>query len=163
GKGWRVVADIGVTHAKPPRGGVGSSEFTAGPSLKIRTMKSGRANLPEEDKNLSKAMRSEGARQALAAHAASDLRVNSEGRWPAVGLEAAQARFDSLGGFYEFKTEGSALARSGDLGYSYGLAEHYLSASAAPADTGVFFHVWRLEGTRSWRLALAVINPLTRR
>ena len=161
--GWRVVADIGVTHLKPPRGGVGSGEFTPGPTLKVRTMKSGRANLPEEDKRLSKAMRDQGARQALAAHAAEDLRMNSEGRWPAVGLEAAQARFDSLGGFYEFRTEGSAIAKSGDLGYSYGVAEHFLSPTSAPADTGVYLHVWRLEGARSWRLALAVINPLTRR
>ncbi len=161
--GWLVLADIGVTHARPARGGVGSGEFTAGPTLKVRTMKSGRASLPEEDQRLSKTMRSAGAREALAAHGASDLRVNSEGRRPAVGLEAAQARFDSLGGFYEFRTEGSAIARSGDLGYSYGLAEHYLSANAAPADTSVFMHVWRQEGGRFWRLALAVISPLTRR
>jgi ketosteroid isomerase-like protein len=162
GTGWRVVADIGVTHAKP-RAGVGKGDFTPGPTLKLRTMKSGRANIPEQDQKLSKAMRSAGARDALASHAASDLRVNSEGRMPAVGLEAAQARFDTLGGFYEYRTEGSGIARSGDLGFSYGLAEHFLSAKAAPADTGVFLHVWRQEGGRFWRLALAVINPLTRR
>lgn len=163
GAGWRVLADIGVTHAKPGRSGVGSGEFTAGPTLPARAMKSGRPNLPEEDKRLSKAMRSAGAREALAAHAASDLRVNSEGRLPAVGLEAAQARFDSLGGFFEFRTEGSGIARSGDLGFSYGLAEHFFAANAAPADSGAFLHVWRLEGGRFWRLALAVVNPLTRR
>jgi ketosteroid isomerase-like protein len=163
GTGWRVVADIGVTHAKPGRGGVGSGEFTPGPTLRPRTMKSGRANIPELDQKLSKAMRSSGARDALAGHAASDLRFNSEGRLPAIGLDAVQARFDTLGGFYEFRTEGSVLARSGDLGYSYGLAEHFLTANAAAADTGVFLHVWRQEGGRLWRLALAVINPLTRR
>lgn len=163
GIGWRVVADIGVTHAKPGRGGVGSGEFTPGPTLRLRTMKSGRPNIPEQDQKLSKAMRSAGAHDALAGHAASDLRVNTEGRMPAVGLEAAQARFDSLGGFYEYRTEGSGIARSGDLGFSYGLAEHFLSAKSAAADTGVFLHVWRQEGGRVWRLALAVINPLTRR
>ena len=126
-------------------------------------MKSGRANMPELDQKLSKAMRASGAREALASHGATDLRVNSEGRMPAVGLDAAQARFDTLGGFYEFRTEGSAVARSGDLGYSYGLAEHFLPPNAAAADTGVFLHVWRLEGARFWRLALAVINPLNRR
>ncbi len=163
GAGWRVLADIGVTHPNPGRSGVGNGGFTAGPTLRVRTMKSGRPNLPEEDQRLSKAMRSTGPSEALAAHAALDLRVNSEGRLPAVGLEAAQARFDSLGGFYEFRTEGSGIARSGDLGFSYGLAEHFLAANAAPADSGAFLHVWRLEGGRFWRLALAVLNPLTRR
>lgn len=161
--GWRVIADIGVSHPRPARGGVGSGEFTAGPTLRIRTMKSGRADIPGEDQRLSKAMRAKGARGALTNHGALDLRVNSEGRFPAVGLENAMARFDSLGGFYEYKTEGSVMARSGDLGYSYGTAEHFLSANGAPADTCVFLHVWREEGGRIWRLALAVINPLTRR
>jgi len=161
--GWRVIADIGVTHAKPTRGGVGSGEFAAGPTLKIRTMKPGRADISGEDQRLSKAMRASGPREALAALGTADLRVNSEGRWPAVGLEAAQARFDSLGGFYEYRTEGTAVARSGDLGYSYGLAERFLSANGAPADTSVYLHVWRQEAGRFWRLALAVINPLARR
>ena len=70
---------------------------------------------------------------------------------------------DSLGGIYEYKTEGSKIAKSGDLGFSYGLAEHFLPNSTAPADTGVFLHVWRQEGGRLWRLALAVINPINRR
>ena len=161
--GWRVIADIGVTHPNPGRKGVQGGQATTGPQLKVRTMKSGRADIPGEDTRLSKAMRAVGPHEALAAHAASDVRVNSEGRFPALGVEAAQARFDSLGGFYEYRTEGSAIARSGDLGYSYGLAEHFLSAKGAPVDTAVYLHVWRQEGGRFWRLVLAVVNPLTRR
>lgn len=161
--GWRVIADIGVTHPNPGRKGVQGGEVATGPPLKIRTMKSGRADIPGEDTRLSKAMRSAGPHEALVAHGAADLRVNSEGRFPSLGLEAAQARFDSLGGFYEYRTEGSVIARSGDLGYSYGLAEHFLSAKAAPADSAVYLHVWRQEGGRFWRLVLMVINPLTRR
>jgi hypothetical protein len=158
--GWRVLADIGVMHPKPSRGGFGSGEYTPGPTLKVRTMKSGKASMPDEDKRLSRAMRASGPREALASLAAADIRVNSEGRLPAIGLEAAQARFDSLGGFYAFKTEGSKVARSGDLGYSYGIAERFLAPDAAPADSAVFLHVWRQDDGRHWRLALAVINPL---
>ena len=163
GNRWRVVADIGVTHDKPARGGIGSGEFIAGAALKIRTMKGGKANLKNEDEHLSKAMRSSGAREALASLGAADLRFSTEGHRQAVGLDAAQARLDSLGGFYEFKTEGATVAKSEDLGFTYGLAEHHLAPNAAPADTGVFLNVWRLEGSRNWRLALSVINPLNRR
>ena len=163
GVGWRVVADIGVTHPRPTRGGIGSGEFTPGPTLKLRTMKTGHTDLPREDQALSKSMRSGGAREALAAHAAPDLRLNTEGRYPAVGLESSQARLDSLGGFFEFRTEGWGIARSGDLGFTYGIAERFRSASTAAADTSVYLNVWRQEGGRFWRLALAVINPLTRR
>ncbi|MEK7329581.1 MAG: DUF4440 domain-containing protein [Candidatus Eisenbacteria bacterium] len=160
---WRVVADIGGSHARPERGGVGSGEFAAGPVLPRRSMKSRRVNLAAMDRDLSKAMRSAGAGEAIAAHAAPDVRMNVEGRFPSLGIEAAQARFDSLAGFFEFKAEGSGIASSGDLGYTYGLAERFVSAKAAPADTSVYLHVWRQEDGRTWKLALAVINPLTTR
>jgi ketosteroid isomerase-like protein len=159
---WRVVADIGVSHGKPERG-VGSGQFTAGPVLPIRTMKGGRVNLASIDRDLSKVMRTLGAHEALAAHAAPDLRLNVEGKFPSLGIEAAQARFDSLVGFFEFRSEGSRIASSGDLGYTYGLAEHFVSAKAAVADTSVYLNVWRQEDGRNWKLALSVLNPLPAR
>ena len=160
--GWRVVADIGVTHGKPERGGVGSGDFTAGPILPIRTMKSSRVNLQDLDRKLSKDMRSKPPREALVAHAALDVRFNTEGRMPAVGIDAAQAMLDTLIGFYAFSPQGSQVSRSGDLGFTYGVAERFVSANAAAADTSVYLHVWREDG-RAWRLALAVVNPLKRR
>lgn len=161
--GWRVVADIGITHERPARGGVGSGDFMAAPALPIRTMKSSRINLADQDKKLSKDMRAMPPRDALAAHATTDLRFNTEGHMQAVGIEAAQGQLDSLGGFFVFTTESSQVARSGDLGFTYGLAERYLSAKGPPADSCVYLHVWREESGRLWKLALAVINPLRRR
>lgn len=162
GRAWRVVADIGVSHGRSERG-VGSGEFTPGSLLPRRTMKSGRVHLAAVDRDLSKGLRSFGAHEAIAAHAAPDVRVNIEGRFPSLGIEAAQARFDSLGGFFEFKAEGSGIASSGDLGYTYGLAERFVSAKAAPADSSVYLHVWRQEDGRTWKLALAALNPLNKR
>lgn len=159
---WRVVADIGVSHAKPDRGGVGSAGYRAGPELPIRTMRSGRVNLAREDQRLSKTMRSSGAAQALAVHGTADLRLNTAGRTPAVGLEAAIARLDTLEGFLEYREQGKGVASSGDLGYTYGLAARFPPGREAPADTSVYLHVWRQEG-RVWKLALAVLNPLPRR
>jgi ketosteroid isomerase-like protein len=162
GSPWRVVVDIGGSHPKPERGGVGSGQFAAGPELPRRSMKSGRVNLPAMDRALSKSMRSAGAGAAIAAHATADVRLNVDGQFPSLGIEACQARIDSLGGFFEFKPEGSGVASSADLGYTYGLAERYLSAKAAPADTSVYLHVWRQEDGHTWTLALAVINPLAK-
>jgi len=61
---------------------------------------------------------------------------------------------------FDFKVEGSEIARSGDLGYTYGLAERFVSASAAAADTSVYLHIWRQDDGRTWKLAMAVLNPL---
>ena len=123
-------------------------------------MKSSRVNLAGLDRNLSKAMRAVGTHDAIAAHGAPDLRLNIDGKYPAVGLEPSQARIDSLAGFFDFSAEGSGIASSGDLGYTYGRAERFLSANAAAADTSVYFHVWRQDDGRTWKLALSVLNPL---
>jgi ketosteroid isomerase-like protein len=157
---WRVILDIGVTHPKPASGGAGSGEFAPGPVLPIRTMKSSRVNLAGLDRDLSKTMRAVGAHEALAQHAAADVRFNIEGQYPSLGIEATQARVDSVAGFFDFKTEGSGIASSGDLAYTYGLAERFVSANAAAADTSAYLHVWRQEDGRAWKLALAVLNPL---
>ena len=161
--GWRVVADIGITHAKPGKGGVGSDEFTAGPILPIRTMKPPRTNLADMDRKLSKSMRAAGAREALAAHATLDLRLNLEGRFPSDGIEGAQALIDTLEGFLDYHDQGSGISSSGDLGYTYGWAERFTAPNAAPVDSSVYLHVWRQDKGRTWMLALAVLNPLRKR
>lgn len=162
GGAWRVIADIGISHPKPLMGGVGSGDLLAGPTLPPRTMKASRVNMAGLDRNLAKAMRASGAHDALAGHASPDVRLNIDGKYPSVGIDAAQARIYSVAGFFDYKTEGSGMASSGDLGYTYGLAERFVSANAAAADTSVYLHVWRQDDGRTWKLALAVLNPLRR-
>jgi hypothetical protein len=161
--GWRVLADIGITHPRQTRGGVGSGEFTAGPNLPIRTMMSSRVKLEDLDKKLSKSMRSMPPRDALAAYASQDLHLSSEGHLPATNLEAAQGQLDSLGGFFAYLPQASRVSHSNDLGYTYGIAERYLSTKAPAADSCAYLNVWRLESGKVWQLALTVLKPLARR
>jgi len=161
--GWRVIADVGVTHVRPARGGVGSKEFTAGPNLPIRTMMSSRVKLEDLDRKLSKSMRTMPPREALAAHASQDLHFNSEGHVPTTNLEASQGQLDSLGGFFNYIPQASRVSHSNDLGFSYGIAERYLSTKAAAADTCAYLNVWRLESGKVWQLALTVLKPLASR
>ena len=69
--------------------------------------------------------------------------------------------FDSIAGAVRFSTQGSGIAASLDLGYTYGLAEVFTrGASGAPADSGVYLHIWRRGPDHRWKLALVVENPL---
>lgn len=157
--GWKVVADIGVSHPKPDHGAVGSGEFTEGPTLPIRTMKPSRIHMGDLDQKLSKTMRAVGPRDALAAHGAQDLRLGLEGKLPAIGIEAALALID-FEGFLVYHEQGSGFASSGDLGYTYGWAERFVGSNPAPADSSVYLHVWKQDKGRTWLLALAVLSPL---
>jgi ketosteroid isomerase-like protein len=161
GDTWRVVLDMGVTHPKPARSGVGSGEIEPGASLPRRTMKSDRVKMSALDEKLSKDMRKSGGGPGFAMHAAENVRLNTDDHLPAKGLEEAQARVDStVIGFFEFKPQGSGVAFAGDLGYTYGMAIRYASEKASAADTTVYLHVWRQENGVDWRLALAVWNKL---
>jgi ketosteroid isomerase-like protein len=160
---WRVAADIGVTHEKPGRA-VEAFGPGRGPTLHPSGGRvHGRADLAALDQALSRATRSKGIRGAFAARASADVRFNTEGALPVLGAEAARAALDTLAGSLRLVAQSGGLAASGDLGYSFGLAERFAtSASKTPADSSVYLHVWRRAPGGKWKLALAVWNPLRR-
>ena len=60
---------------------------------------------------------------------------------------------------YRWRPDAIRVSRSGDLGYVYGLGER-LKRNGAVVDSAVFLRVWRRDSFGSWRLALAVVNPV---
>jgi ketosteroid isomerase-like protein len=159
---WRVVADIGITHDRPASGGVGSNEFTAGPAhaAPAAVPAAKPSELRQLDAAYSKAARAQGFAAAFAAHATKDVRFNTDGAFPFLGLEAARAQLARAPGVFEFHPQGSGLAASRDLGYTYGLAPRFEAGASSAADSSVYLHVWRRDASGPWRLALAVMNPL---
>jgi ketosteroid isomerase-like protein len=49
------------------------------------------------------------------------------------------------------------VARSGDFAWARGT--YALGPADAPAETGAFLRVWRLQPDRTWKLAVEVISP----
>lgn len=160
---WKVVVDLGVSHGKPDSGGVGSGALVQGPYHDKLTSGS-TLDLRKLDGEYSDATRQKGIGSAFAAIATPDVRLHREGSMPILGLAAARAEMDSLPGNLRFLTQGNRLSVSRDLGYSYGIAEHYVidEKNALAADSLVYLHVWRQNPDHSWRLSLAVLNPLPR-
>ncbi len=158
GGAWRVVADIGTSHEKPASGGLGSGAFAAGPAHRVPAL--GPAALRPLDAAYSSAARTQGFAAAFAAQAAEDVRFNTDGSLPFVGIEAARAHVARQTGRYTFATQGSGIAASRDLGYTYGLAPRFEAGATTAADTSVYLHVWRRGAGGAWKLALAVMNPL---
>ena len=156
---WRVAVDIGGQHDKPERG-VGSGDLTLHPAA-ARHSKGKSPDLAELDRRLSETMTAKGAAAGFAVLAAPDVRLNREGSMPSLGLASARAALDTVARAPRFSTQGSGLSTSLDLGYTYGVALWLRRGdSAAPADSGVYLHVWRRGADKRWRLALAVENPL---
>jgi len=91
---------------------------------------------------------------------AADLRFNTDGKPPALGLAAAAARIDSLtdGRRVVFHPQRAGASQAHDLIYSYGIAQ--LVPSHGLPDTCAYLNVWRLGAKKRYELALSVINPV---
>lgn len=155
---WRVVVDIGVQHEKPEHGlGTGLRATAEAP----RPARKGEStDIDELDRALSERMFAKGAGVAIAEVAASDLVLNRDGFQPSIGIPAARDVFDGVKGGLRFESRGRGVASSQDLGYTYGIARLFAPGAQAPSDSGVYMHVWRREGGKKWKLALAVENRL---
>lgn len=99
---------------------------------------------------------------AYRAVAANDLRWYRDGAMPGIGHEAAIAGAATWPRTREWVARGHAVARSWDLGYTYGLAIAKPGRGApkgARPDTAAFVHLWRKDDGGRWRMMLDVESP----
>ncbi len=160
---WRVVADMGISHAKPEPG-VGSTDFRAKPAhtwaAGQRHPKS-RANLTAIDRRYARDMKQRGA-SALDEWAAEDVRLNRDGSFPAEGRDSVKTALGTAGALIRLLPHGSRVSLSDDLGYSYGILER-AGAPGIASDSSTYLHIWRKEADRKWRIAVIVECPIPKR
>jgi ketosteroid isomerase-like protein len=97
-----------------------------------------------------------GSWRAGARHHAPDVRLHRTGRYPLTGVAAA----DSLAAWdapLAARALGHGVARSGDFAWTRGT--YALGPADAPAESGAFLRVWRVQPDGAWRLAVEIISP----
>jgi ketosteroid isomerase-like protein len=155
---WRVACDIGVSHAAPDSDGVGSNAYVPGPVHRAPGRDAARASSAHVYRDLDRTLGREGTvPRAITRHAASDVRIGTEGAMPMTGVRAARAALDSLRGKATWRTHAGGVSGGRDLAWSCGVLER---ATAAAPDTMVYLNVWRRARGGPWKLALAVMNPV---
>jgi ketosteroid isomerase-like protein len=157
---WRVAVDIGISHAKPDRG-VGSGDFTPGPTHPDAQRAAVAPDLVRLDLSWADDARARGSAAAFARRAAPDVRFYREGEPPVAGLRAARAKLLAVPGATLWDPDAQKVARSGDLGCTYGVLERRAARDATP-DSSVYLHVWRRGADGRWQVALALEDPLPR-
>ncbi len=163
---WQVALDIGVTHAKPdtvaeltwPHGAAGQKAQV------VVNYEAAQEALMGVDRELSEASQSNGFTEALLAVASEDIRLYRTGALPGLGKEVARTMLAEMTGALSWEPEAGSLARSGDLGYTYGTAE----LRAAAEDTAIqkmfsYVRIWKKGEDRRWKVVLdvALEQPMT--
>ena len=150
---WKVVLDGGVDNPAPvnkqssieivPNELVSSSEIN---------LKTARRDLAAAEKEFDAASAKD-AGAALIDAAAPNIRVFRNGRFPAVGRDAAQLMIGYDHGKLKARSAGSGISRSGDLAYSYG---EYTNERLDGIEHGYFVTIWRMSVGGEWQLAVDV-------
>jgi ketosteroid isomerase-like protein len=159
---WRVLLDIGTSHALPPAEQPAGESLTTGPDHAWAAR--GPLGRPPADLIATdRAYRDEVGRSgpsALQTWGAADMWLLSEGSAPIIGRPQAQVAIARRAALVELSPLGAHVSASDDLGCTYGVLVR--AAGDAP-DSSVFMHVWRREADGAWRMALVVENPLETR
>jgi ketosteroid isomerase-like protein len=164
---WKLVCDLGV-EVSPPAAIYGEAEYEAGPlpdgaadATLDATADTALPDLAALDRALGEAT-ANGIAAGVASRVDERGRLHHQGLPASVGPEAVRTALDSLTGAWRLVPAGSGVARSNDLGYSYGVLERFGAGADAgtPPDSSVYLNVWKRKGANEWRLALAVVKPL---
>jgi ketosteroid isomerase-like protein len=150
---WKVVLDGGVDNPAPIEkespGPIVPNELATKTPVDLKTA---RKALAEAEKEFDDAA-AKNAGDALIAAAADNIRVFRNGRFPAVGRDAAQLMIGYDHGKLTSKRLGGAISRSGDLAYSYG---EYSNQRQDGTERGYYVTIWRMSLGGDWKLAVDV-------
>jgi len=157
---WRVAVDIGISHAQPMRG-LGNVDFTPG-SLHTSSRRTARpVDLAALDLAWTRDARAKGSAAAFARWAAPDVRFCRDLVAPVLGLRGGREMLLAIPGVTLWNPQAQRVARSGDLGCTYGILERRRLGGTAP-DSSAYLHVWRREPDGRWKVALALESALPR-
>ena len=158
GRAWRVAVDIGITHAQPRRG-LGNVDFTPGPLHAAARRAARPTDLAALDLAWTRSARAKGSAAAFARWAAPDVRFCRDLVAPVLGPRGGREMLLAIPGVTLWNPQAQKVARSQDLGCTYGILERRHLGGAAP-DSSVYLHVWRRGTDGRWKVALALENPL---
>ena len=156
---FKVVLDIGsdtpsavVPIAEPPhsswRAGLGRP---GGVDVAVET-----AGLRAVEASFLATAAMESLGRAYAGRLADEARVHRPGVMPVVGRVALDEWATAQAGAYRGEALFADVARSGELGYTWG---GYERIGESP-DAGYFARVWKKDGRNEWRIVMDTVSPV---
>ena len=159
--GWRVAADIGITHPA-----LASKEtFQTTPPITASSYKRGsvekeRAGLLETERAFSNQAQSKGIVDAYTAFAANNIRVLRDEKLPVIGKEAAISFFTNTMRVAQWKAERVEVSKQADIGYTYGMVEEKKGdAAGGTLEYSSYLHIWQRQSDGSWKVVIDIENP----
>jgi ketosteroid isomerase-like protein len=148
---WKLFLDLGISSANAPSVANAAAAFRAAPSLGTPpAAKQTENDVLTADRNFAMIAATSGNRAAFDRMVADSARLYRNGVEPVVGKEAIVR---AMGGptTIHWMPVSAGVARSGDLGYSYGMYD-------AANERGNYVRVWSRGTSGEWKLVLDITN-----
>jgi ketosteroid isomerase-like protein len=162
---WKALIDIGVQGNQPPAPPKpeialkGPAKIAEKNLPKVDAAKE-QAAMMNADRAFAKAVQDKGEAAAYAATVADDARLLRTGRQPILGKAAVQAAIAERPAPINWEPIGGGMARSGDLGYTYGKTFRPENGPDSPwVDSDNYMRLWRKQPDGSWKVAFEVFSP----
>lgn len=150
---WKVVLDQGVEHSTP------NTEIKLEaivPQSKAADSKNDDLSmLMQIDRKFSQISKEQGAQKAFAQFLAQKTRVMRPQLLPESDREKALAIIAQEKDALTWEPSGGDIAKSGDLGYTYGLSQRNVDGKI---EKGNYVRAWRKENG-DWKVAIDVMTP----
>jgi len=160
---WKVVVDAGIRT--PEAAAELSAPYQAAPTV-TRPATRGPANLSAEratllqlDRDLFKAAAKEGYSPALLRHLSAHARLHRNGQLPLLGKAQIQTYLAGSSQLAQGEPLKADVARSNDLGYTYGSYELREPKATTVQEKGFYARVWKRNAANQWEIVLDTTSP----
>lgn len=150
---WKVVLDQGCEHAMPNN--EVKLEAIVSQSKASDSKNDDVSMLMQIDRKFSQISKEQGTQKAFAQFLAQKTRVMRPQLLPESNREKALAIVAQEKGTLTWEPSGGDLAKSGDLGYTYGLSQRNVDGKI---EKGNYVRAWRKENG-DWKVAIDVMTP----
>jgi ketosteroid isomerase-like protein len=162
---WKAALDLGTSTPEPAAAPVPAIALSGPARVEESALpkvdaEGARAALLDADRALAAATQEKGSAAAYEGVLTDDVRLLRVSRQPVLGRDAARALLAENPMPTTWEPLGGGVARSGDLGYSYGFVKKHEEGPESPwINTSNYLRVWRREPNGPWKLAFEVLSP----
>jgi ketosteroid isomerase-like protein len=157
---WKVAVDCGISTPEPTQ----QLEFKPAPQINWKAsrkinLESERASLIDLDRQFLKTSESLGIVESYLKYFAGEARLHRDGLPPMIERAAIRNYLSSQVLKLSWTPIKSDIARSDDLGYTYGSYELKL-AGTNKTEKGYYVRVWKRDDRGNWKLVLDTFSPI---
>ena len=162
---WKAMMDLGTENGKPsaptkPTIAPANPAKVEAASFAQVSVEAERRALLAADRAFAGMAQEKGEAAAYANYLAENARLHRNGQLPVLGREAINAALAKSTKPITWEPAGSVVARSGDLGYTFGLAKRQGGGPDNPwVPSDNYVRIWKKQADGSWKIALDVFEP----